>query len=188
MARRARAGQLHCPGSRKGTPRRQVECAHDPRQQADLPHRPGSPEPGLGRAHPRCHPLRPDLPDPGQGILPKINRTLAEREDAIDGGTDRADGLRAEATAVREQYEAELAEARHDAARIRSQATEEGSKAIAAARAEGIAERDGILAAGHQQIAAERETAERELAGDVDSWAHALAGRIVGEPVGAQRA
>ncbi|MEU3073995.1 F0F1 ATP synthase subunit B family protein [Streptomyces laurentii] len=123
-----------------------------------------------------------------KGILPKINRTLAEREDAIDGGTDRADGLRAEATAVREQYEAELAEARHDAARIRSQATEEGSKAIAAARAEGIAERDGILAAGHQQIAAERETAERELAGDVDSWAHALAGRIVGEPVGAQRA
>ncbi|MEU7020039.1 hypothetical protein AB0C52_11440 [Streptomyces sp. NPDC048717] len=123
-----------------------------------------------------------------KGILPKINRTLAEREDAIEGGTGRADDLRAEATAIREQYEAELAEARHDAARIRSQATEEGSAAIAAARAEGIAERDGILAAGHQQIATEREAAERELSTDVDAWAQALAGRIVGEPVGAQRA
>ncbi|MEU7026159.1 hypothetical protein ACF065_04630 [Streptomyces sp. NPDC015232] len=122
-----------------------------------------------------------------KGILPKIKRTLAEREDAIDGGTERADDLRAEATAIREQYEAELAEARHDAARIRSQATEEGSAAIAAARAEGIRERDAILAAGHEKIAAEREAAERELSADVDAWARSLAGRIVGEPVGADR-
>ncbi|MCX2180350.1 hypothetical protein KV205_07375 [Streptomyces sp. SKN60] len=123
-----------------------------------------------------------------KGILPKIKRTLEEREDAIEGGTDRADDLRAEATAIREQYEAELAEARHDAARIRSQATEEGSAAIAAARAEGIREREAILAAGHEKIAAERDAAERELSADVDAWAHALAGRIVGEPVGADRA
>ncbi|WP_370415849.1 hypothetical protein [Streptomyces fradiae] len=123
-----------------------------------------------------------------KGILPKIKRTLEEREDAIEGGTDRADDLRAEATAIREQYEAELAEARHDAARIRSQATEEGSAAIAAARAEGVREREAILAAGHEKIAAERDAAERELSADVDAWAHALAGRIVGEPVGADRA
>ncbi|MER7516575.1 hypothetical protein [Streptomyces sp. NPDC126499] len=122
-----------------------------------------------------------------KGILPKINRTLAEREDAIDGGTERADDLRSEAAAIRAQYEAELAEARHDAARIRAQATEEGSAAIAAARAEGVREREAILAAGHAQIAVEREAAERELAGDVDAWARALAGRIVGEPVGAER-
>ncbi|MEU8618393.1 hypothetical protein [Streptomyces sp. NPDC048623] len=123
-----------------------------------------------------------------KGILPKIKRTLAEREDAIEGGTERADDLRSEATAIREQYEAELAEARHDAARIRAQATEEGSAAIAAARAEGVQEREAILAAGHAKIAAERESAERELSADVDAWAHALAGRIVGEPVGADRA
>lgn len=123
-----------------------------------------------------------------KGILPKINRTLTEREDAIDGGTERADDLRSEATAIREQYEAELAEARHDAARIRSQATEEGAAAIAAARAEGLREREAILAAGAEKIATERAAAERELTADVDAWAHALAGRIVGEPVGADRA
>ncbi|MEU4106788.1 hypothetical protein AB0F16_40665, partial [Streptomyces tanashiensis] len=83
-----------------------------------------------------------------KAILPKIKRTLDERDDAIEGGTGRADDLRSEATAIREQYEAELAEARHEAARIRSQATEQGSAAIAAARAEGVAERDAILAAG----------------------------------------
>ncbi|QGZ51862.1 hypothetical protein GPZ77_28905 [Streptomyces sp. QHH-9511] len=123
-----------------------------------------------------------------KGILPKINRTLAEREDAIAGGTERADDLRTEATQIREQYEAELAEARHEAARIRSRATEEGAAAIAAARTEGIAERDAILAAGAERIAAERAAAERELTADVDAWAQALAGRIVGEPVGADRA
>ncbi|MFJ8667287.1 hypothetical protein [Streptomyces sp. NPDC093600] len=123
-----------------------------------------------------------------KGVLPKINKTLSEREDAIAGGTERADDLRAEATRIREQYEAELAEARHEAARIRSRATEEGAAAIAAARAEGVAERDAILAAGAERIAAERAAAERELTADVDAWAHALADRIVGEPVGADRA
>ncbi|MFE7517630.1 hypothetical protein ACFU8I_41345, partial [Streptomyces sp. NPDC057540] len=108
-----------------------------------------------------------------KGILPKIKRTLDERDDAIEGGTGRADDLLAEATAVREQYEAELAEARHEAARIRSQATEEGSASIAAARAEGQAERDAILVAGTAKIAEERAAAERELNADVDAWAHA---------------
>ncbi|WP_405859357.1 hypothetical protein OG361_32905 [Streptomyces sp. NBC_00090] len=122
-----------------------------------------------------------------KGILPKIRRTLDEREDAIDGGTERADELRSEATQIREQYEAELAEARHEAARIRSRATEEGSAAIAAARAEGNAEREAIIAAGSAKIAAERAAAERELNADVEAWAHALASRIVGEPVGADR-
>ncbi|MEU9699308.1 hypothetical protein [Streptomyces sp. NPDC047981] len=123
-----------------------------------------------------------------KGILPKINRTLTEREDAIAGGEGRADALRAQAAEIREQYEAELAEARHEAARIRSQATEEGAAAIATARAEGIREREEILAAGAVRIATERESAERELNQDVEAWARALAGRIVGEPVGADRA
>ncbi|MFF4172930.1 hypothetical protein [Streptomyces sp. NPDC001744] len=122
-----------------------------------------------------------------KGVLPKVKRTLDEREDAIDGGTGRADDLRAEAARIREQYESELAEARHEAARIRSKAVEEGSAAIAAARAEGSAERDALLAAGAAKIAEERAAAERELNADVDAWAHALAARIVGEPVGADR-
>ena len=42
---------------------------------------------------------------------------------------------------ARARYEAELAGARHEAARIRQQAKEEGTAAIAAARAEGIRER-----------------------------------------------
>ncbi|WP_406864047.1 hypothetical protein ABZO31_27880 [Streptomyces sp. HUAS MG47] len=122
-----------------------------------------------------------------KAVLPKISKTLAEREKAIDGGNEHAEDLRSEAADVRAQYEAELAEARHEAARIRSKAQEEGAAAIAAARAEGVAEREAILAAGHERIAAERETAERELNADVDTWARDLAGRIVGEPVGADR-
>ncbi|MFG2332958.1 hypothetical protein ACGFMM_25510 [Streptomyces sp. NPDC048604] len=122
-----------------------------------------------------------------KAILPKISKTIAEREKAIDGGNAHADDLRTEAADVRAQYEAELAEARHEAARIRSKAQEEGAAAIAAAREDGARERDAILAAGHERIAVEREAAERELNSEVDAWAHTLAGRIVGEPVGAER-
>ncbi|WP_418960071.1 hypothetical protein [Streptomyces tritici] len=122
-----------------------------------------------------------------KAVLPKISKTIAEREKAIDGGNEHAEDLRAEAADVRAQYEAELAEARHEAARIRSRAQEEGAAAIAAAREEGARERDAILAAGHERIAEERAAAERELNAEVDTWARTLAGRVVGEPVAAER-
>nr|WP_236070795.1 hypothetical protein [Streptomyces polyasparticus] len=78
-----------------------------------------------------------------------------------------------------------LAEARHDAARTRQRAYEEGAAIIAAARARALEERTELLARGREQIASARAAAEAELRADVDALARELAARILGEPVGA---
>ncbi|MFF4182611.1 hypothetical protein ACFYZ9_05435 [Streptomyces sp. NPDC001691] len=118
-------------------------------------------------------------------LLPRIRRTLEEREALTTGRAHEAEAILAEAAEVRARYEAELAGARHEAARIRQQAKEEGAAAIAAARAEGVRERDEILTTGAARIAEARAAAEAELRPYVDSLAAELAGRILGEPLGA---
>ncbi|MEU3368987.1 hypothetical protein ABZ734_00605 [Streptomyces sp. NPDC006660] len=116
-------------------------------------------------------------------LLPRIRRTLEEREALTSGRTQEAEATLAEAAEVRARYEAELAGARHEAARIRQQAKEEGTSAIAAARAEGARERDHILASGAADIATARASAEAELRPYVHVLAAELAGRILGEPL-----
>ncbi|MCX4820663.1 hypothetical protein OG883_12230 [Streptomyces sp. NBC_01142] len=117
-------------------------------------------------------------------LLPRGARTLEERDARIHGVSLQAESLREEAAAVRAEYEAELAAARHEAARTRQHAHEQGVGLIMEARAEGLRERERILAAGAVQIEAERIAAEAELRSDVDTWARELAERILGEPIG----
>ncbi|MEV0090742.1 F0F1 ATP synthase subunit B [Streptomyces sp. NPDC050738] len=116
-------------------------------------------------------------------LLPRIARTIAARDDAIHGQQERAEELRARAEEVHAAYQDALAGARHDASRIRQQAKEEGAAAIAEARAEGVRERERIVAEGTVLIEAERTAAEAELRTHVEELAVELAGRILGEPV-----
>ncbi|MFI6283955.1 hypothetical protein ACIBCM_04205 [Streptomyces sp. NPDC051018] len=120
-------------------------------------------------------------------LMPRAARVLAERERLTWGVTEQAEEVRTEAEQVRAQREAILAEARHDAARARQRAHEEGMELILAARAEGIRERERILAEGAAAIEAERVVAEAELRSDVDHWAREIAERIVGEPLPVQQ-
>ncbi|MBO1416691.1 F0F1 ATP synthase subunit B [Streptomyces sp. FH025] len=119
----------------------------------------------------------------GGHVFPRIERMLAERRDATEGRTERAAAVRAEAEAARDAGLRELADARHEAARIRQDHAERGAAAIAAARAEGIRDRDRFLSAGHARIAADRTEAADRLRQDVGELAVTLAGRVVGEPV-----
>ncbi len=57
-------------------------------------------------------------------LLPRIMKTLEERTDAIEGGLERAKETQAEAQRLFEEYQAKLAEARHEASRMRQEATE----------------------------------------------------------------
>src|SRR4029077_1961996 len=61
-----------------------------------------------------------------RGLLPRIQQTLMERTDQIEGGLQRAEEAQAEAKQTLEQYQAQLAEARHEASRMRQDAQEEG--------------------------------------------------------------
>ena len=90
-------------------------------------------------------------------LLPNINKVLDERREAIEGGIEKAEAAQAEAQSVLEQYKAQLAEARHEAARLRQEAQEQGAALIAEMRAEGQRQREEIIAAGHAQIEADRK-------------------------------
>ena len=114
-------------------------------------------------------------------LLPNINKVLEERRKAIEGGIEKADAAQTEAQSVLEQYKAQLAEARHEAARLRQEAQEQGAVIIQEMRAEGQRQREEIIAAGHAQIEADRKAAVTSLRNEVGTLATTLAGRIVGE-------
>ncbi|MEU1309606.1 F0F1 ATP synthase subunit B [Streptomyces cinnamoneus] len=117
----------------------------------------------------------------GKKLLPNINKVLDERRAAIEGGMEKAEAAQAEAQQVLEDYRAQLADARHEAARLRQEAQEQGVALIAEMRSEGQRQREEIIAAGHAQIEADRKTASAALRQDVGQLAIDLAGRIVGE-------
>ncbi len=116
-------------------------------------------------------------------LLPNINKVLDERREAIEGGIEKAEARprQTEAQSVLEQYKAQLAEARHEAARLRQEAQEQGATLIAEMRAEGQRQREEIVAAGHTQIEADRKAASQALRQDVGKLATDLAGKLVGE-------
>jgi len=117
----------------------------------------------------------------GKMLLPRIIQTLNEREDAIQGGINRADEAQAEAAQLLDQYRAQLADARQEAARIREEAREQGAQIIAELRERAEAESRRITEAAQSQIEAERQQALISLRAEVGSLATDLASRIVGE-------
>ncbi|WP_030461271.1 ATP synthase F0 subunit B [Kitasatospora sp. NRRL B-11411] len=119
----------------------------------------------------------------GKVLLPRIERTLAERHDKTDGGIARAEAARAEAEHIRQEFQAELTAARHEAAAIRQTAAEEGAALVAALRAEALQQREQLVAEAQVQLAADKVLAEAELREDVIKLASELASRVVGEPL-----
>jgi F-type H+-transporting ATPase subunit b len=117
----------------------------------------------------------------GKMLLPRITKTLNEREDAIQGGINRADEAQAEAQAVLAQYRAQLEDAKHEASRMREDAREQGAQIIAEMRQRAEAEARRITEAAQAQIEAERQQALISLRSEVGSMATVLASRIVGE-------
>ena len=114
-------------------------------------------------------------------VFPRMEETFRARVDAIEGGIKRAEEAQAEANQLLEQYRAQLAEARTEAARIRDEARAdaEGIRQDVLARAREESER--IIAAGNDQLNAQRESILRQLRSEVGTLAVDLAGRIVGE-------
>jgi F-type H+-transporting ATPase subunit b len=117
----------------------------------------------------------------GWKLVPRIQKTLEERTDAIEGGLQRAEETQAEAQQTLEQYRAQLAEARQEAARLREQAREQGAEIIAQMREQAQAEARRLVDAAHTQIEAERQQALAQLRAEVGALSVELAGRVVGE-------
>ncbi len=119
-------------------------------------------------------------------LLPRIQQTLAERTDLIEGGLARSEEAQSEAKALLDQYRQQLAEARHEASRLREEAREQGAQIIAEMREQAQAEARRVTEAAQAQIEAERQQALIALRTEVGTLATELASRIVGESLADQ--
>jgi F-type H+-transporting ATPase subunit b len=122
----------------------------------------------------------------GRVLLPRIQKTLEERTDKIEGGLQRAENAQAEAARTLEQYRAQLNDARQEAARIRQEATKQGAQIIAEMRDQAQAEARRVTEAAQSQLAADRQQALAALRQEVGALAVDLAGKIVGESLADQ--
>lgn len=113
-------------------------------------------------------------------VLPNFQELLREREDRIEGGIKRAEAQQAEAKAALEKYNAQLADARAEAAEIREQARERGKQIEAEARAQAEEEAQRIIAAGEKQLAASRAQVVGDLRNDIGQNSINLAEKLLG--------
>ena len=92
-------------------------------------------------------------------VVPNFEKTFAERTEAIEGGLAAAETKQAEADAKLAELNQQLSDARHEAARIREEAREQGATIVAEMRQQAVT----------------------SLRAEVGALATSLAGRIVGE-------
>jgi F-type H+-transporting ATPase subunit b len=114
-------------------------------------------------------------------VFPIFEATFAQRAEAIEGGIAKAEQAQAEAALARQQYQAELAELRRDASRVREQAQADQARMIEEARVQARIEADRILEQARTTIEADRQQAMLQLRQEIGRLAVDLAGRIVGE-------
>jgi F-type H+-transporting ATPase subunit b len=117
----------------------------------------------------------------GRYVIPPINKAMAARQEAIRQQFADLDKAKEEANSAKDEFEAQIADARKEAAKIREDAREQGAAIIAELREQAQAEAARIVEHGKAQIEAERQSAIASLRAEVGSLATGLAGRIVGE-------
>lgn len=114
-------------------------------------------------------------------VAPRFEQVFRARREAIEGGIERAEAMQAEAKAALEQYRAQLADARNEAAQIRDQARAEGQQILEELRTQAQEESARIVARGEEQLATQRQQVVNELRGQIGALAVDLASRVVGE-------
>jgi len=114
-------------------------------------------------------------------VFPIFEKTFAARTAAIQGGMERAEAAQAEAQAALEQYRAQLADARGEASKIRTDAQAERKAIVDEARAEARAAAELVTERARAQIQSDLARARGALSREVGALAVDLASRIVGE-------
>jgi F-type H+-transporting ATPase subunit b len=114
-------------------------------------------------------------------VLPRLQKTLDERSQAIEGGIAQAENAQLEAKAALEKYNALLQEARAEASQIRDQARTEGTQILVEMKENAQAEANRIAESAKAQIEAERYQAVLSLRKEVGALALDLASAVVQE-------
>ena len=114
-------------------------------------------------------------------VLPRARVALEQRTAGIEGKLAQAERDRDEAQKLLVQYREQLADARAEAGRIRTEAQAQRAQIVEEARAEARTEAARITEAATAQIASERLQVLTELRREVGGMAVTLAGKVVGE-------
>jgi F-type H+-transporting ATPase subunit b len=114
-------------------------------------------------------------------VVPVFEKTYAERTEEIAGGIEKAEAAQAEAAEALAEYQAQLASARSEAARIREDAKAQAVTIAGEIKDQAQADSARMLASAKAQMDAERARVVGELRTEVGGLATQLAGRIVGE-------
>ena len=114
-------------------------------------------------------------------VIPPINAAMTARQEAIRKQFADLEEAEGDARKAEADYKEQLNNAKHEAARIREEAREQGAQIVQDARDKAQTEADRIIEHAHTQIEADRKAAFASLRRDVGSLATTLAGRIVGE-------
>jgi len=113
-------------------------------------------------------------------VLPKMQKLLDDRAEAIEGNIAKADDAQRKAEAALEQYTAQLANARTEAGSIREQARTDGQRIVAEHKEQAVAEAARVTASAKAQIEAERQAAVVSLRSEVGTLAIDLASGVIG--------
>jgi F-type H+-transporting ATPase subunit b len=114
-------------------------------------------------------------------ILPRVQKMLDTRAELIEGGIKKAENAQAEAAAALEKYTEQLAEARAEAAKIRDQARQDGTKILNELKEQASADAARITVNAQATIEAERQSALVSLRSEVGSLAIDLASGVIGQ-------
>jgi F-type H+-transporting ATPase subunit b len=113
--------------------------------------------------------------------VPKFEKAYKDRTEAIQGGLERAEIAQREASQALTMYQAQLADARGEAAKLRDEARVEGAAILEQMRTSAQEEASRITTAARASIDAERQQAYTALISQVGAIATDLASKIVGE-------
>ncbi|TFC42531.1 F0F1 ATP synthase subunit B [Cryobacterium sp. TMT1-21] len=114
-------------------------------------------------------------------VLPRMQKLLDDRAEAIEGNIAKADDAQRKAEAALEQYTAQLADARAEAGQIREHARIDGQKIINEHKEQALAEAARVTTSAKAQIEAERQAAVVSLRSEVGTLAIDLASGVIGE-------
>ena len=117
----------------------------------------------------------------GKILTPRLQKTLEERTQAIEGGLERAEQAQKEAQQVLDQYKAQQKAGAVEASNERRKAEEQGAQIIAQAKEQAQVEARKIVDNAKAQIEAERQQALQSLRAEIGAMSVELAGRVVGE-------
>jgi F-type H+-transporting ATPase subunit b len=113
--------------------------------------------------------------------LPKLNATLAAREQALAGQLTQAETTRGEADQVLADYRARLADAQSEANRIIEEGRRTGETIVADARTRAEAEAQALVTRAQADIQSERDRALGTLRAELASLSIDLASKVVGK-------